>query len=89
MILKPIIDKYRESEEFRPLPGLLSSGPGGALIEGITPASFPMICAALFHDAPGQMIVVTEHFQEMNETYLDLSAMVDESVLFLFPPWET
>ncbi|MBN2080546.1 MAG: transcription-repair coupling factor [Spirochaetes bacterium] len=89
MILKPIIEYYRQSGEFRSLPDILASRPGGALIEGVTPASFPLIAASLFHEKPGQMIVVTEQYQKMTEAYLDLSAMVDENVLFTFPPWET
>ncbi len=89
MILKPVIDSFRQSGEFRSLVELLASPRGGALIEGVTPASFPLIAASLFCEEPGQMIVVTEQYQKMTEAFLDLSAMVDESVLFTFPPWET
>lgn len=94
MILKPVSDIFRHSEEFRALLSALevrdSSGEGDTiLIEGISPASFPLIAASIFNDSQRQTIVVAETYQKMHETHLDLSAMVDENLLFLFPPWET
>src|SRR4030042_541023 len=93
MILKPLCDIFRQSDEFRSLREKLSerdSGSGGTiLIEGIAPASFPMIAATIFGDSPRQTLVVTENYQKMHETYRDLSSMVEENLLFVFPPWET
>ena len=94
MILKPVSDIFRQSDEFRALRKAMEDRDSGGgettiLIEGISPASFPLIAASVFNDSPHQAIVVTESYQKMHETHLDLSAMVDENLLFLFPPWET
>jgi len=94
MILKPLCDIFRDSDEFSELRNALydrdSGGDGnGLLVEGISPASFPLIAASVFHETPRQVIVVAENYQKMHEAHLDLSAMVDENLLFLFPPWET
>ena len=43
----------------------------------------------MFNDAPRQTVVVAENYQKMHELHLDLSSMVDEGLLFSFPPWET
>ncbi len=94
MILKPLCDIFRQSGEFAELRNALEErdrgGSGDGLqVEGISPASFPLITASVFHETPRQVIVVAENYQKMHETHLDLSAMVDEGHLFLFPPWET
>lgn len=90
MILTPVCDIFRQSEEFNALRTILAEGTDRpVLIEGISPASFPLIAAAVFNDAPGMTLVVAENYQKMHELHLDLSSMVDEGLLFAFPPWET
>jgi transcription-repair coupling factor (superfamily II helicase) len=92
MTLTPLCDIFRGTEEFDTLRKALAGGDGGdapALIEGISPASFPLITAAVFNDEPRQTIVVAENYQKMHDMHLDLSALVDENMLYVFPPWET
>jgi transcription-repair coupling factor (superfamily II helicase) len=66
-----------------------AGGGDAILIEGISPASFPLIAASIFNDSQRQTVVVAESYQKMHEAHLDLSAMVDDNLLFMFPPWET
>ncbi|MBN2158675.1 MAG: transcription-repair coupling factor [Spirochaetes bacterium] len=90
MTLKPLCDIFRESDEFHSLKEALdNAGERPVMVEGIASSSFPVIAASLFNDSPCQTIVVTENYQKMHTMHLDLSAMVDESLLFVFPPWET
>ncbi|MBP6990416.1 MAG: transcription-repair coupling factor [Spirochaetes bacterium] len=90
MILAPVCDIFRQSDEFNSLRPFLTGGPERpALVEGISPASFPLVTAAVFNDAPGLTVVVAENYQKMHELHVDLSSMVDEGLLFAFPPWET
>ena len=92
MILRPLCDIFRQTEEFNTLRKALADRSGDdapVLIEGIAPASFPLIAATVFNDEPRQTIVVAENYQKMHEMHLDLSSLVDESQLYVFPPWET
>ncbi len=92
MILRPLCDIFRQTEEFAALrTALKDRGADDApvLIEGIAPSSFPLIAASAFNDDPRQTIVIAENYQKMHDMHLDLSALVDERLLNLFPPWET
>ena len=86
MILKNICDKISSSEEFRELELKEFKN---ASIEGISPASFPLIISAVFHYMNKQVFVITENMQKMNELYLDLTCFIDDELLYKFPQWET
>src|SRR5208337_2153121 len=93
MILKPVSDIYRQSEEFLAYKAArANSAAGGAepiLIEGISRSSFPLISASIFNDLPAQTLVITDNYQKMYDMHLDIASFVDPDLLFLFPPWET
>ncbi len=105
MILKPISDTFRQSEEFldyraafgdraaigdkAAAANATGGGTGAILIEGISPSSFPLVSASIFNDSPGQIVVITDSYQKMYDIHLDIGSFVDPNHLFLFPPWET
>src|SRR3990172_3471190 len=93
MILKPVSDIFRRSEEFLAFEQERSKKTAGVsgtiLIEGISPASFPLISASIFNASPVQTVIITENYQKMYDLHLNLAAFVDPGLLFVFPPWET
>jgi transcription-repair coupling factor (superfamily II helicase) len=93
MILKPVSDIFSRSEEFLALRQESAKKTDGVsdsiLIEGVSPASFPLVSASIFNVSPVQTVVVTENYQNMHDMHLDLSSFVDPGLLFVFPPWET
>jgi len=54
-------------------------------IEGITPASFPIIISSIFSREPKQILLVTTGSQKLNELYGDLTSFIDESLVYPFP----
>jgi len=93
MILKPISDRYINSNEFQeliiPVSEQRSDNLKSRYIEGITPSSFPLIISSIFYSSPAQIVVITENSQKMHELYLDLSCFLDENLIFTLTPWET
>jgi len=85
MIFKNICSRILESQEFKSLK--LESGDRQA-IEGISPASFPIIISSLFYAKNKQIFVITENTQGMNDLYLDLMCFVNEQQIYKFPTWE-
>ncbi len=86
MILKDICTRIISSNEFM---DLNLKQPGAQSIEGISPASFPLIISSIFHARNNQTFIITENIQQMNDLYLDLTCFIDEQYLYKFPPWET
>ena len=86
MILKEICSRIISSNEFKNL-NLKNSE--AQSVEGISPASFPVIISSIFHAQKNQTFIITENVQQMNDLYLDLTCFIDEQYLHKFPPWET
>ncbi len=86
MILKDICGKIISSNEFRELN--LKKFEARS-VEGISPASFPVIISSIFNERKNQTFVITENIQQMNDLYLDLTCFIDEQNIYKFPPWET
>jgi len=86
MILKEICSKIISSDEFR---NLNFNSPDSQSVEGISPASYPMIISSIFHAHNNQTFIITENIQQMNDLYLDLTCFIDEQYLYKFPQWET
>lgn len=86
MILKEICSKIISSDEFK---DLNLKNPEAQSVEGISPASFPLIISSIFHAHNNQTFIITENIQQMNDLYLDLTCFIDEQYLYKFPPWET
>ena len=86
MILKEICSKIISSDEFK---DLNLKNPEAQSVEGISPASFPLIISSIFHAHNNQTFIITENIQQMNDLYLDLTCFIDEQHLYKFPPWET
>jgi len=86
MILKEICNKIISSNEFK---DLKLENFENQSVEGISPASFPLIISSVFHSRNKQTFVITENIQQMNDLYLDLTCFIDEQYLYKFPPWET
>lgn len=86
MILKNICKKISSSDEFKEL---CLKEFRACSIEGISPASFPVIISSVFHNMNKTIFIITENIQKMNELYLDLTCFMDDQFLFKFPPWET
>ncbi len=86
MILKHVAECFRNSDEFTPL-RRWSNGP--LSIEGVPPSSGPIIASSLFLEKECQVVVVTENSQKMNDTYLDITCFIDESLVTMLPSWET
>ncbi len=86
MILNPLAKKYSETDEFREL-----TGPGefAKEVEGISPASYPLLVSSIFLAQPGQYLVVADSSSRMQEFFLDLSSFLRAEEIFRFPPWET
>lgn len=85
MVLNEICSRVSSSDEFKEL-NLKESSPQS--IEGISPASFPVIISSIFSARREQLFVITETIQHMHELYLDLTCFIDEQHLGKFPPWE-
>ena len=75
MIFKDICNSISESQEFK---GLNLNSRETQSIEGISPASFPVIAASLFHAKNKQLFIVAENTEQMNDLYLDLICFVNE-----------
>ncbi len=86
MILKEICSRIISSNEFKDLNLKQLEGQS---IEGISPASFPLIISSIFLARNNQTFIITENIQQMNDLYLDLTCFIDEQYLYKFPPWET
>ena len=86
MVFKNICNRVLESQEFKSFK--LNSNDGQS-IEGISPASFPIIISSLFYAKSKQLFIITENTQAMNDLYLDLICFVNEQQIYKFPPWET
>jgi len=89
-ILSSATDAYSKTGEFKALENLLGKPAGQVLsIEGISQSSFPIVASALFNRLGGQLVIVTENSQKINEFQLDLSCFIDESLIYTLPPWDT
>ncbi len=86
MILRQIISDITDSEEFKKF---YDSGYHSASVEGVSPASFPLLVSAIFGSGKDQFLVITENSENLNELYSDLSCFIDEQFIFRFPSWET
>lgn len=86
MILKEICNRIISSKEFKDLD---LKNYEYQSIEGISPASFPLLISSIFQVQNNQTLIVTENIQQMNDLYLDLGCFIDEQYLYKFPPWET
>lgn len=86
MILNSICQQIISSDEFSRIRNEITNP---LSVEGISPASFPVIISSVFLSRQRQMLVVTESIHKLNELYLDLTCFVDENFLFRFPSWET
>lgn len=91
MNLTPICDIFRRTDTFTSIAHAVKSVEPGKplLIEGIAPSSFPLITAALFDEFGVPIVYVTDSFEKMSEARLDLTSMINESRVSMFPPWET
>ncbi len=85
MVLHTLTQKYAQSSEFQ---SLIASGVRAFSIEGIHPSSFPFIVATSFNTLQSQTIVVTTDYHTMNRFVTDISAFVDEDIIFPFPALE-
>ncbi len=86
MILKQITDNLTSSDEFLKI---IDPGAGPFSIEGVSPASFPLIISSLFNSRMDQILIIIESIEQLNELYTDLSCFIDDQYLFRFPSWET
>jgi len=83
--LKKITTEFLSSEEFN----LYTEEKRPLFIEGVSPSSYPLIIASIFKKCPKQTFVFVENSQKMNDLFLNLSCFIDDSKIFLLPPWET
>ena len=87
MILKPLVSSFINSSEFKNL--INKEKIKNTYLEGISPASFPLVIASLFYYQPKQLIVLTKNSTIMQELIINLSCFVDPQYLFPLPSWET
>ncbi len=86
MILQEICRRIISSNEFKDLDLKKFEAQS---VEGISPASYPLIISSLFSAQNNQTFIITENIQQMNDLYLDLTCFIDEQYLYKFPQWET
>ncbi len=87
MLLKPVVDQFVTSDEFAEFK---KTEKGKKIsIEGVAPSSFSLLAASIFHESPGQLILITENPQKMQNLCLDISCYVNPDIVYSLPPWET
>ena len=90
MILQNITSTYQKGKDYSSLITVQEDeSKFPILIEGVSPASFPFIISAIYNNAKGQYLIITDSTQKMQELALNLSVFVPDEEIFILPPWET
>jgi len=88
MILRPVLDEFLKSDDFKKLNAGIESR-GHVSIEGTAPSSFPLLISSIFETGNDQILVITEGNHRLQDLAADLSCYIDGSMIFTLPAWET
>ena len=84
MILTPLNNLLTEKKTFSEIKETSNNS-----IEGIAPGSFPFIISSIFKNNDKQIIVITDNVSSMEELYLNLTTLMDDSKICTLPSWDT
>ena len=84
MILTPIKDLLEKNKTFSQIKELSNNS-----VEGVTQGSYPFIISSIFQKTDKQILVITDNATTMQELYLTLTTLIDETKICTLPSWDT
>jgi transcription-repair coupling factor (superfamily II helicase) len=85
MLLKPVIDSYIKSSEYRQFAEALQDNNGVQTIEGISSSAFPLLCAAYFTNEQKSAFIIVSSPQMAADFAANCEALMDTADIYRFP----